>query len=106
MNHISIQFLIDSLCEPYFFIAFHIISIYEGDVFTNILLDNYKQQQDSPNSSLTFEDLVTQWYKDFLVQGHTAADNTGFDIGIFTAYGIVRSSDEMSPSLLSPQIAI
>ena len=61
---------------------------YEGDIFTNILLQNYKQQQDSPNSSLTFEDLATQWYKDFLVQGHTATDNTGFENGIFAAYGI------------------
>ena len=70
---------------------------YEGDIFTNILLQNYKQQQDSPNSSLTFEDLATQWYKDFLVQGHTATDNTGFENGIFAAYGDLK----MSPSFCS-----
>jgi len=50
---------------------------------TNILLGT------TNNSSLTFEDLATQWYKDFLVYGHSDTDNTGlFIIGIFAAYRI------------------
>ena len=61
----------------------------EGDIFTNILLQNYKQQQDSPNSSLTFEDLATQWY----IRTCSFKDTPPRTIrdlkkGIFAAYGV------------------
>ena len=35
----------------------------------------------------SFEDLRCMWYRDFLINSDTVTDNTGFDNGIFKAFG-------------------